>query len=94
MALAMGKWGCWLAVAVHVVVGGKEAMRFCPLQRTNIGASVTENIKISHIDGVDHCSPCESWSRGLKLNCCAIVISEGSLNGIHAGLEALRDFFT
>ena len=26
MALAMGKWGCWLAVAVHVVVRGKEAM--------------------------------------------------------------------
>ena len=23
----MGRWGCWLAVAVHVVVGGKEAMR-------------------------------------------------------------------
>ena len=22
----MGKWGCWLAVAVHVVVRGKEAM--------------------------------------------------------------------
>jgi len=26
MALVMGKWGCWLAVAVHVVVRGKEAM--------------------------------------------------------------------
>jgi len=26
MALAMGKWGCWLAVAVHIVVRGKEAM--------------------------------------------------------------------
>jgi len=24
--LAMGKWGCWLAVAVHIVVRGKEAM--------------------------------------------------------------------
>ena len=24
--LAMGRWGCWLAVAVHVVVRGKEAM--------------------------------------------------------------------
>jgi len=22
----MGKWGCWLAVAVHVVVRGKEVM--------------------------------------------------------------------
>jgi len=22
----MGRWGCWLAVAVHVVVRGKEAM--------------------------------------------------------------------
>jgi len=29
MALAMGKWGCWLAVAVHVVVRGKEAMPRC-----------------------------------------------------------------
>ena len=28
MALAMGKWGCWLAVAVHVVVRGKEAMTY------------------------------------------------------------------
>jgi len=26
MALAMGRWGCWLVVAVHVVVRGKEAM--------------------------------------------------------------------
>ena len=26
MALAMGKWGCWLAVAVHIVVRGKEAI--------------------------------------------------------------------
>jgi len=26
MALAMGRWGCWLEVAVHVVVRGKEAM--------------------------------------------------------------------
>jgi len=26
MALAMGKWGCLLAVAVHVMVRGKEAM--------------------------------------------------------------------
>jgi len=26
MALAMGKWGCWLAVAVYIVVRGKEAM--------------------------------------------------------------------
>jgi len=25
-ALAMGRWGCWLVVAVHVVVRGKEAM--------------------------------------------------------------------
>ena len=25
MALAMGRWGCWLVVAVHVVVRGKEA---------------------------------------------------------------------
>jgi len=31
MALAMGKWGCWLAVAVHVVVRGKEAMTICVL---------------------------------------------------------------
>jgi len=26
MTLAMGKWGCWLTVAVHIVVRGKEAM--------------------------------------------------------------------
>jgi len=28
MALAMGKWGCWLVVAVHIVVRGKEGMTF------------------------------------------------------------------
>ena len=28
MALAMGKWGCWLAVAVHVVVGGGPVTSF------------------------------------------------------------------
>ena len=26
MVLTMGKWGCWLVVAVHIVVRGKEAM--------------------------------------------------------------------
>jgi len=34
MALVMGKWGCWLAVAVHIVVRGKEAMDSCSLMGT------------------------------------------------------------
>jgi len=37
----MGKWGCWLAVAVHVVVRGKEVM-FKGLGGASLGGALCD----------------------------------------------------
>jgi len=97
MALAMGKWGCWLAVAVHVVVRGKEAMHNVngspfrkaynivdPNQFGGIRQRSTEDagLYLTHL-------VCTGWARGLKTSVIAVDIAQFFSSINHDALMAI-----